>query len=203
MDIENLIQKNFKEIRRQKGLTQEGIAKSLGVTKSLINQWESGKANISFERILQFSNLYGIDIGQLNEIKGEDGRTYYKVPVLGEVACGLPIFAQDNIVDYKLLPVKKREEGQFFYLKAKGDSMIDVGIEDGDYILMKTENTLKKGEIGAFLFKDNSEVNLKIYKPQKDKVILESANKNYQGIVIESKDLNNLQIFAKFIEVEK
>lgn len=207
MNTDDLIRKNFKKIRKEKGLTQKQVGDSLGVTESLINQWESGRVNISFEKIIKLSDAYGIDVDQFNILKDEQGNEYYKVPILGDIACGLPIFAQDNIEDYMALPIKYRDKDneQHFFLRAKGNSMTGVGINDGNLLHMRTTSDLKKGQIGGFLFKDSGEVNLKIYHPmpKQNKVILKSANKSYPDLIFENEEIENIKIFACLKEIQE
>lgn len=67
------------------------------------------------------------------------------VPVLGQVACGLPKFAEENIEENIPLPKAHFGPGDFFMLRAKGDSMIDIGIDDGDLILVRRQSTADTG----------------------------------------------------------
>lgn len=205
MDYNKIFIRNFKRIRRAKGLTQQNIADRLGVSKSLVYQWESGETRMAMEQLMAISEAYGIDVEQMRDVQDSKGNWYYHVPFLGKIQCGLPIFAQENIETYKMLPVNYRHKGEYFYLKARGDSMIEADIKEGDWLLMKKVNMLDKNDIGGFLFEDNSEVNLKIYIPDydNDRIILRSANADYEDIIINGNDIKNLKIFAKLEQVER
>ena len=69
-----------------------------------------------------------------------------EAPIVGDVACGTPILAEENIEEYVRLPVALFGRGEFFILRAKGDSMIEVGIENGDLVLIRKKEEALTGE---------------------------------------------------------
>lgn len=85
------------------------------------------------------------------------------IPLLGQIACGEPIFADGNVEEYIPLPVSLFGEGDFFLLHAKGDSMINAGIADGDLVLIRQSDTAEPGQIVVALVDD--EATLKRYYP--------------------------------------
>lgn len=74
-------------------------------------------------------------------------RNKNNVAIVGEIACGTPLFAQENITGYVSLPVELFGQGKFFILKAKGDSMINIDICDGDYVLVRQQNCALEGQV--------------------------------------------------------
>ena len=107
-----------------------------------------------------------------------------RVPVLGRVACGLPILAEENIEEYVSLPVSLFGRGSFYFLRAKGESMIDAGIDDGDLVLVRQQSTADYNQIVVALIED--EATLKRYRPEPGRVILHAENPDYEDIVVES-----------------
>lgn len=87
------------------------------------------------------------------------------VPILGPVACGTPLFAEENIEGYIRLPEAFFGRGEFFFLRADGRSMIGVGIDDGDLVLLRKQETAERGEIVSALI-DGNEATLKRFYPQ-------------------------------------
>ncbi len=85
-------------------------------------------------------------------------REIVNVPVLGTIAAGQPILAEQNIEDYFPVPVEMLPNQETFMLRVKGDSMINVGIFDGDQILVKSQPTARNGEIVAALLDDSATV---------------------------------------------
>ena len=94
--------------------------------------------------------------------------------LVGAVACGKPMFAEENIEGTFQLPVEIFGSSENFILRAKGYSMIEKGIYDGDLIIARKQNCAEKGETVIALIED--EATAKIYIPQKDKIILRAAN---------------------------
>ena len=85
-------------------------------------------------------------------------------PILGKVSCGVPKFAEENIEEYVRLPVALFGRGQFFILRANGDSMIEADINDGDLVLIRQQNYADEGQIVVALMDD--EATLKRYYPE-------------------------------------
>jgi repressor LexA len=97
------------------------------------------------------------------------------LPILGRVAAGTPILAQENIQGY--MTVEKlfgRGKGMFL-LKVAGDSMVDEGIMNGDYVVVKAGSTIEDGQIGIILLDD--EATVKRVFVQKDRIALKPANR--------------------------
>lgn len=87
-----------------------------------------------------------------------------KVPVLGSVSCGIPKFAEENIEEYIRLPVALFGRGDFYILRANGDSMIEANICDGDLVVVRQQNHANEGQIVVALMED--EATLKRYYPE-------------------------------------
>ena len=94
--------------------------------------------------------------------------------LIGTVACGRPMFAEENIEGNYELPVEIFGNEEHFLLHAKGYSMVDKGIYDGDIIVAKHQNTAEVGQVVVALIDD--EATAKIFLPQRDKCILRAAN---------------------------
>lgn len=108
------------------------------------------------------------------------------IPVVGSIAGGKPIVAEENIektltLDEDLVP----GEGAFF-LKVEGESMNQAGILDGDYVLVRPEPTAEKGEIVAALIGD--EATVKYFFPEKSRVVLRAANPDFESLVLDEND---------------
>ena len=116
------------------------------------------------------------------------------VPIVGKVTAGEPILAIENIEN--TFPISAdflRQEEEVFMLKTQGDSMIDAGIFDGDYILVRKQSFANNGEIVVALIED--EATVKTFYKEKNYYKLKPENKNYAPIIIK----NNFQILGKVI----
>lgn len=106
------------------------------------------------------------------------------VPLLGAVSCGIPKLAEENIEEYVCLPESLFGRGEFFLLRAKGDSMTGAGIEDGDLVLIRQQSTAEYNQIVVALVDD--EATLKRFRPKADHVILHPENNRYEDIIVDS-----------------
>ncbi|MBR6692837.1 MAG: transcriptional repressor LexA [Clostridia bacterium] len=108
---------------------------------------------------------------------------FSSVPLVGKIAAGEPITAIENIEDNFLLPNKMFPSDELFMLKVGGDSMIDVGILNGDMVVMQKTETCENGDIVAALIDDSATVK-RFYK-EKNKIRLHPENKNLDDIIVE------------------
>lgn len=102
------------------------------------------------------------------------------VPLVGRVAAGMPLLAQENIEDTFALPADLVSDNTFL-LKVKGDSMIEAGIFDGDYLVVKQQPTAQNGDIVVALIED--EATVKTFYKGKNHVRLQPENKNMEPII--------------------
>ena len=114
-------------------------------------------------------------------------RSDYKMnraPVLGAIACGSPELTEEDFEEFIALPVALFGEGDFFVLRTHGDSMIEVGIEDGDKVVVKKQNHANAGDIVVALV--GNETTLKRYYPESEKqrVRLHPENKTMKDIIV-------------------
>lgn len=105
------------------------------------------------------------------------------VPVLGQVSCGIPKYAESNIDEYVCLPEALFGRGDYFLLRASGDSMIEVGINDGDMVLVRHQNYANPGQIVVALLNDD-EATLKTYYPEQDHIRLHPENSRLYDILV-------------------
>lgn len=137
----------------------------------------------------------GIELVNAPKVIHTDSEVGY-VPIIGKVAAGEPIFAAENIqgmlaVDDSFIQTKK-----VFALKVQGDSMIGVGIVDGDYVLARRQHTAESGEIIVFIVGD--EITVKRFDSKGDKVLLIPENEAYEVRSIK-KNSPDLQIAGKVV----
>jgi repressor LexA len=127
--------------------------------------------------------------------------TLIDVPVLGRVAAGAPLFATENIqdsvrIDSFLLGGSGRE---VFALRVKGESMIEDGINDGDYLFVRKTPTAHPGEIVVALIED--EATVKRYYPEGDRIRFQPANKDMQPIYVSKSQFRQTMILGLVVGV--
>ena len=107
-----------------------------------------------------------------------------EIPVLGSISCGLPKFAEENIEEYVRLPVSLFGRGDFFLLRANGDSMIEAGIDYGDLVLIRQQNCAEPGDIVVALIDD--EATLKRFYPENHRIRLHPENSEMDDIYVDN-----------------
>lgn len=184
-----LIKDLIKEKRLEKNLTMKELADKVGVSEATISRWESGEiSNMKHKGIISLSNVLDIepndlmgwesDYSNISNIIPLDAAR--KIPILGRIACGEPIFAEENFEGYFIADASIKAS---FILRAKGDSMIDANIHDGDLVFIKKDFEIINGNIYAVLIEE--EATLKRVNRLGEKFILNPANSNYEPIILD------------------
>lgn len=119
-------------------------------------------------------------IGEEEEIRpaGE----YAQIPIVGSVAAGSPLLAEEHITDYFPVPVHMLPNDQVFMLEVKGDSMTGAGILDGDKVIVRQTNTARNGDMVVALIEDSATV--KTFYKEKNQIRLQPENPDYDPIIV-------------------
>lgn len=110
------------------------------------------------------------------------GKEMVEVPVIGKITAGAPILAVENITDTFPIPIDFVGNSESFMLTVRGESMIEAGILDGDYILVRKQNTAENGEIVVALIGD--EATVKTFYKEKDHIRLQPQNSTMDPIIV-------------------
>ena len=194
----------IRELRQAKGLTLEQIADVVGVGKSTVRKWETGMiANMRRDKIASLAKALGVTPGYLMGWEDDDVAPpsniipmpeMRKVPLLGNIACGAPILAEEHIEEYVDIPKHIQAD---FALTCKGDSMINARIFDGDIVYIRHQETVENGQIAAVLIEN--EATLKRVRLFEDHISLEPENPQYRPLVLWGDEMNTVQILGKAI----
>lgn len=109
-----------------------------------------------------------------------------QVPVIGSISCGLPLFAEENIEAYLPIPKTFLGNGKYFILKANGESMINAGINDGDYVIVRQQETAEEGQIIVALIDNEATLKRFYLDKAKKKVRLHPENDNLKDMYFNS-----------------
>ena len=110
------------------------------------------------------------------------GKEMVDVPVIGKITAGAPILAVENVTDTFPIPIDFVGNAESFMLTVRGESMIEAGILDGDYILVRRQNTANNGEIVVALIED--EATVKTFYKEKDHIRLQPENSTMDPIIV-------------------
>lgn len=195
----------IKHKRESLGLTQEELAKKMGYkSKSTINKIEKGINDVSQSKLIDFAKILNTSPSYLMGWSKEED--YLKIdniipvpkmeslPIIGTIACGEPILANENIDGY--FNVEKSLKADFC-LRCKGDSMINARIYDGDLVFIKKQPDVEDGEIAAVLI-DNEATLKRVYKVP-GRIILRAENPTFKPIELKENDMKDIRIIGKAV----
>ena len=144
------------------------------------------------------SSLLGESLPTIFDIPGvQPLPKTYSVPLLGEIACGDPILAEQNIAE--IITVPDSVKGADFALTCKGDSMINARIFDGDIVYIHLQDTVENGEIAAILIDDEATLKKVYYSTGSDRITLRPCNPLYPDYEFAGEELNKIRILGKAI----
>ena len=205
-------EERLKVLRASKDMSQMELAKQLKISKSSINMYERGEREPGLETLEAIADYFNVDLDYLlgksdfanrhEWLSSLDNITNIiplpetrKIPLLGAIACGAPILAQENIEDHVDIPKHIKAD---FALICKGNSMINARIFDGDVVYIRQQETVESGEIAAVL-NDDGEATLKRVRIYNDHIVLEPENPMYPPRSFWNEEMNNIRILGKAI----
>lgn len=158
--------------------TNQIIASGTGVSTATVSRYLQ---DLRKEGKIDYKGHRGIITPKMKEEK----ESTVLVPLLGSIACGIPKYAEGNIEKYIPLPVSLFGKGDFFLLHAKGNSMIDAGINNGDLVLIKKQNAAEPGQIVVALIDEDATLKRFYPEPKKKLIRLHPENKEMNDIYVE------------------
>lgn len=177
--IENrndVLVKNLIFYLKKLDLTQTEFAREMGYPETTVSNWFNKNTYPRPDKIQEMANYFGVrrtDLTENNEVQQEPLKNAKSIPIIGTIAAGTPILAEENIVDYFLIDSRVHAD---FGLTVKGESMINANIFDGDIVFIRQQPDLENGEIGAILL--DNEATLKRFSKTANSVILQAENPN-------------------------
>lgn len=198
---------NIKRLREENGLSQETLAKMTGYTdRSSITKIEKGQVDLQQSKIELFAKalnttvpkLVGWDETEDNALSNIYPIELKRFPMLGEITCGKPIYADEDRESYIMAGTDIKAD---FCLEAKGDSMINARICDGDIVFIRQQDIVENGEIAAVVINNDNEATLKrfFYYTEKNMVILKAENPAFEDMIFLNDELNNFHVLGKAV----
>ncbi len=172
---------NYKTVHGKAPTTYE-IAEGTGMSKSNAARYLKAMKE---KGLLEYAGARGF----ITQRDKKASRRIQGIPVLGDIACGLPLLAEQNIEEYVDLPESWVGTGNFFALHANGESMKDIGINSGDIVIIRQQETAEPGQVVVALI-DESSATLKRYYPRlEDKVVeLRPENDAFETQIIDLRE---------------
>lgn len=189
--------------REELKLSQEELAKKLGYkSRSSINKIEIGCQNLKQSKIKAIADALDTTPSYIMGWEEEAGIFSFpnieplppmkKIPLIGTIACGEPIWAEENIEEYIDIGEYVKAD---FCLRCKGDSMINARIHDGDIVCIRQQPMVENNEIAAVII--DGEATLKRFTRQGDIIVLKSENPDFHDIIISADDFKDVRVIGK------
>lgn len=198
------IAENIKKLRTDHDLSQAEFGKIAGVSDKAVSTWEMGTKVPRMGAVEKLAAYFGVTKSAiLDDASLPAGaipvRPGPMIPVLGQVRCGLPMYAEENIIGYESFEGNRNE--QYFALYAVGDSMNAAGINEGDIVIVQKQDVVEPNQI-AVVCVNGDEATLKRFSRKGDTVFLspQSYNPNHD---VQVYDLKNtpVHIMGRVVQV--
>lgn len=194
----------FRTALKAADITAAELSRKLGIPEGTISQYKAGAYEPKQRRLEAIANALNVSIPWLMGATDDLALaapaniiampTTYTIPLLGSIACGAPILAEENIECGVEVPEHVRAD---FALRCKGDSMINARIFDGDIVYIRQQPSVDSGQIAAVLVDD--EATLKRVRLYPDHISLEPENPLYRPLVLWEEDMNSVRILGKAV----
>jgi repressor LexA len=192
-------------LMKERGINKMDLSKYSGIPyTTIINFYEKGTENVKLSTLRKLAKYFNVSLDYLADDKipfNDENIVLYgqmvNVPIVGRISCGNGSYAYEEIEGYELTPETWVKGGEYFYLRVKGDSMINARIYDGDLALIKKQNIVEDGEIAAVVV--NDEAYLKRVYFHNDTLVLQSENPKYPPIICRPED--NCHIVGKLKKI--
>ena len=171
-----MFNERLREARKKAGLTQKDVASQLNMTEAGYCGYETGKRVPNALQIARIAKIIGVTGDYLLET--EPLYSEQVVPLLGRIACGEPILAEQNVEEYISLPSGVKVD---YALTCRGESMTGAGIQDGDVVFIRADADVQNGQIAAV--RNGDEATLKRVRRTDHGVILMPENPDYDPII--------------------
>ena len=186
----------LKELRKKRGITLEELARRVGTSKQTIHRYENGViSNIPPEKVVALADALSCAPGDLMGWS-DDAPSVKRLPLLGRIACGAPIFAEEMRDGYILADSGSEAD---FCLRASGDSMTGARIFDGDIVFMRAQESVDNGDIAAVIIGDEATLKRVYYSPGEQKLVLTPENPAYSPLVYVGEELSEIKIIGKAV----
>jgi len=196
-----MLSERLKQLRKQNSLTQKQFAEIFSIASGTIAMWETNKRKPDFDTLTKIADHFNVsvdyllgkekktpDYSEVNNIISFD--SFKQIPILGTIACGEPILAEENIEGYTNI---EQDIHADFALRCKGDSMSPKFL-DGDIVLIRQQPTVENGQIAAVLI--GTEATLKHVYLSPNDIMLTADNPQYSPMVYAGEDMNNIRILG-------
>lgn len=186
-------------LRKRAGLSQDEMAKRIGCSRSAIGMYETGKRVPPLEVLEAIADYFNIDMNTLTGNTINYSPTT-RIPVLGRIAAGYPLYAEEHIEGYTYIDTP--EDGEYFGLVVSGDSMDAARIQDGDLLIVRRQSCVDNGDIAVVLVNGCDATVKRFYKHDNMVTLVPQSSNPRHVPQMYDLDKTELQIQGKVVEVK-
>lgn len=190
----------LRTVRAENQMTQAELARKIGVSKSAVAMWESGRREPDLRTLRELCNLFNIGIDEL-VARIPRKETPLRIPVLGCVQAGIPIEAIEDVMDYEEIPADMARKGEYFALKIRGKSM-EPRFREGDVVIVRRTPDVESGEI-AIVLVNGGEATVKKVVKQNGGITLVPLNPAFDPLFYSTEEIEMLpvRVLGKVVEL--
>ncbi|EJW14132.1 helix-turn-helix domain-containing protein [Paenibacillus alvei] len=173
----------IRQLRKERKMTQGELARKLGVAPTAVSAWERNENRPLMDKLSIIADIFEVPLTRFFESEEFGGNTssdMIRLPIVGRISCGNGILAFEDVSGYEPTPTEWLNGGEYFYLRAQGDSMSGARIYEGDLLLIRKQPEVENGEIAVVLIGEEA-VLKRVYR-NGDQLVLQSENPNYPPI---------------------
>ena len=191
----------IKSLRKSMHLSQADFAAVLGVKQNTVSNWENGIRNVDIETAKKMAGFFGCSLDYLLGDEGSKTSTSTQIPVLGYVRAGIPATACENIIGYEEISEALARSGEFFALKAKGDSM-EPHIREGYTLIIRRQNDVENGDVAIALVGSDEATVKKVIKHDNGISLVPFNTASYSPMFFSKEEIASLPvaIIGKVVE---
>lgn len=191
----------IREIRKSKHISQQRLAAMLNVNQTAISQWETGKTYPNIDTAAKLADIFGVSmeylLGKDDDAADKPKRGGVRIPVYGDTAAGVPIYAISNYDsedpdDWEEIPESMAADGDYIALRIKGDSM-EPRMRTGDVVIVRLQPEVDNGDI-AIVRVNGEEATCKKIKKTPDGIMLISLNPAYEPMFYSRRQVRELPV---------
>lgn len=202
--LKEILVNNLQFFLDRKGINQTDMARDLNFPETTVSNWMKGETYPRPDKLQLIADYFNVKRSDLTEERPTNiidiPNEMIKIPILGTIACGKPILAEENMDGYLYEFIGHKPSENLFALKAKGDSM-EPTIPNGSIVIIREQSEVEYGEIAAVLVNGDTEATLKRVKRQGNIVMLMPDNPKYEPYIITEN--NPARVIGKAISYKK
>lgn len=201
-------------LRKQAKMSQQSLAKMIGVSRTTISMWELGERIPDADSLRRLADVFGVTVdylvrGQVQAPDVLDTEDVWRkikeawqpelsipIPILGVIRAGQPLFAQTNIEGWKNMSARQVQDAKYFFLRVTGDSMEPL-LREGYLVLVRVQPDVDNGDVAVVMVDDENATIKRVFRVN-GQVILRPENPRYQPILVTSEAA---RIIGKVVEI--